>query len=80
MNHNIGLTPASPTTYDHHVTNEPQHIKENQNGETSDAEQYDRQKHDYKPNIQYKKSDDNNKEKKQSKQENLPKGKNNKHI
>ena len=32
MGHNIDVTPASPTTYDHHVTSEPQHVRENQNG------------------------------------------------
>ena len=72
VSHNTDVTPASSNTYDHHVKNEPQHIRENQNGETSNTEHYDRRKHDYKPNRENKKSDDNNKEKKKSKQHNLP--------
>ena len=27
LSHNIDVTPASPITYDQHVTSEPQHIK-----------------------------------------------------
>ena len=55
VSHNIDVTRASSTTYDHPVTNEPQHIRENQNGETSDTELYDRRRHDYKPNRENKK-------------------------
>ena len=62
LSHNIDITPASPTTYDHHVTSEPQHIRENQNGEKCDTEHNDRRKHDYISNKENKKSDDNNKE------------------
>ena len=58
MSHNIEIT-----IYDLQVTSEPQHIRENQNGETSDTEYNDRRKHDYKLNWKNKKSDDNNKEK-----------------
>ena len=53
------------------MTSEPQHIKENQNGERSDIEHNYRRKHDYKSNRENKKSNNNNKEK-QSKQDNLP--------
>ena len=77
MSHNTDVAPANCTTYDHHVTNEPQHIRENQNGETSNTEHYDRQEHDYKSSRENKKSDDNKKEKKKSKQDNLPTGTNN---
>ena len=63
LSHNIDVTPANPTTYDHHVTSEPQDIKENQNGERSDTEHNDRRKHDYKSNRENKKNDDKNKEK-----------------
>ena len=28
LSRNIDVTPASPTTYDHHVTSKPQHIRE----------------------------------------------------
>ena len=62
VSHNTDVATASSTTYDHHVTNEPQHIRENQNGETSNTEHYDRQKHDCKPSRENKKSDDNKKE------------------
>ena len=55
MCHNIDVTPASSTTYDHHVSSEP-HLKENQNGERSDAEHNDRRKHDYKSNRENKKA------------------------
>ena len=58
---NIDVTPASPTTYDHHVTSEPQHIRETQNSERSDTEHNDPRKCDYKSNGENKKSDDNNK-------------------
>ena len=46
------------------MTSEPQHVRENQNGETNDTEHNDRRKHDYKPSRENIKSDDNNKEKK----------------
>ena len=62
--HEIDVTPGSSTTYDHHVTSEPQHVRENQNGETNDTEHNDRRKNDYKPSRKNIKSDDNNKEKK----------------
>ena len=52
VSHNIDVTPAS---YDYHVTNEPQHIRESQNGETNDTEHYERRKHDYKLNRENKK-------------------------
>ena len=55
LSHNIDVTPASPTTYVHHVSSEPEHTRENQNGETSDTEHNDRRKHDYKPNRESKK-------------------------
>ena len=77
---NIGVTPASPTTYHHHATSDPQHMWENQNGERSDTELNDRRKHDYKSNTENKKSDDNNKEKKKSKRDNSPTDTNNKNI
>ena len=48
LSHNIDVTPASPTTNDHHVRSEPQPIRENQNGERRDTEHNDRRKHDYK--------------------------------
>ena len=80
LSRNIDVTPASPITYDQHVTSEPQHIKENQNSERSDTEHNDRRKHDYKSNRENKKSDDNNKEKKKSKQDNLPTDTNNKNV
>ena len=48
------ITPASPTTYDHHVTSELQHVTENQNSEKSDTEHNDRRKHDYKSNREKK--------------------------
>ena len=70
LSHNIDVTPASSTTCGHHVTREQQHIRGNQNGETSDTEHYDRQKHDYNLNRENGKSDDSNKEKK-LKQDNL---------
>ena len=38
LSHNIDVIPASPVTYDHHVTSEPQQIRENQNGVRSDTE------------------------------------------
>ena len=43
LKHNSKLShnPATPTTYVHHVTREPQHIRENQNGERSDTEHND---------------------------------------
>ena len=66
LSHDIDVTPASPTTYDHHVKSESQHIKGNQNGERSNTEHNDRRKHDYKLNRENKKSDDNNKEEKKS--------------
>ena len=78
--HNIDVSPARSTTYDHHMTSEPQHIRENQNGETSDTAHSDRRKHDYKPNRENKKSDDNDTQKKKSKQDNLPTGTNNKNV
>ena len=56
LSHNINVTPASPTTYDQHMTSEPQHIKENQNSERNDTEHNDRRKHDYKPNRKNKKA------------------------
>ena len=59
------------------MTNEPQHVGENQNSETKDTEQNDRRKHNYKPSRENKKSDNNNKEKK-SKEDNLRTGTNNK--
>ena len=65
--HNIDVSPARSTTYDHHMTSEPQHIRENQNGETSDTAHSDRRKHDYKPNRENKKSDDNDNKKKEIK-------------
>ena len=80
MIHNIYVTPVSPTTYHHHVTSEPQHIRENQNGERSDTEHNDRRKHDYKSNRENKKRDDNNKEKKKSNQDNLPTDTNKKNV
>ena len=80
LSHNIDVTPASPTTYVHHVTKEPQHIRENQNGERKDTEHNNRRKHDYKSNRENEKGDDNNKEKKKSKQDNLPTDANNKNI
>ena len=63
LSHNTDVTPATPTAYDHHVTSEPQHIRENQYDERSDTEYNDRRTHDYKLNSENKKSDDNNKEK-----------------
>ena len=48
LSHNIDVTPVSTTLYDHYVTNEPQNIREKQNGERSDTEHNDRRKHDYK--------------------------------
>ena len=36
------------SSYDHHVTSEPQHVKENQNSERSDTEHNDWRKHVYK--------------------------------
>ena len=56
VSHNTDVTAASSNTYDHHVTNEPQYIRENQNGETSNTEHYDLRKHDYKPNRENKKA------------------------
>ena len=56
LSHNIDVTPASPTTSDHHVASEPQHIRENQTGERNDTENNDRRKHDYKWNRENKKS------------------------
>ena len=50
LSHNIDVTPASPTTYDHNATSVAQYIKENQNGERSDTEHNDRRNHDYKSN------------------------------
>ena len=41
LSHNIDVTSASPTTYGHHVTREPQHIRENQNDERSYTEHKD---------------------------------------
>ena len=64
LSHEIDVTPGSSTTYDHHVTSEPQHVRKNQNGETNDTEHNDRRKNDYKPSRKNIKSDDNNKEKK----------------
>ena len=58
LSHNIDVTPASSTTYDQHVSSEPR-LKENQNGERSDAEHNDRRKHnynDYKSNRENKKT------------------------
>ena len=78
MSHDIDVAPASSITYDYHVTSEPQHIRENQNCETSDTDNNDRRKRDYKPNNENKKGDDNNKEKKKSKQDNSPTSTNNK--
>ena len=72
LSHNIDTTPASPAAYDHYVTSKPQHIRENQNGERSNTEHNKRRKHVYKSNRENKKSDDKNKEKKKSKQDNLP--------
>ena len=46
------------------MTKEPQHIRENQNGERRDTEHNNRRKHDYKSNRENEKGDDNNKEKK----------------
>ena len=80
LSHNIDVTPASPTTYDHHVKSEPQDIKENQNGERSDTEHNGRRKHDYKSNRENKKNNDNNKEKEKSKQDNLPTDTNKKNV
>ena len=48
------------------MTSEPQNIRENQNGETSDTAHSDRRKHDYKPNRENKKSDDNDNKKKRN--------------
>ena len=62
------------------MTKEPQHIRENQNGERKDTEHNNRRKHDYKSNRENEKGDDNNKEKKKSKQDNLPTDTNNKNI
>ena len=62
------------------MTSEPQHLRENQNGERSNTEHNDRRKHDYKSNRENKKSDDNNKEKKKSKQDNLPTDTNNENV
>ena len=78
--HNTDVTPASPTRYDHHVTSEPQHIREKQNGQRSNTEHNDRRKHDYKLDNENRKSVDNNKEKKKSKQDNLPTDRNNKNF
>ena len=77
LSHEIDVTPGSSTTYDHHVTSEPQHVRENQNGETNDTEHNDRRKHDYKPSRENIKSDYNNKEKK-FKEDNLRTSINNK--
>ena len=52
LSHKIDVTPASSTTYDRHVTSEPQNIRDNQNGErsnTGQTGQNDPHKHDYKP-------------------------------
>ena len=78
MSHDTDVAPASSITYDYHVTSEPQHIRENQNCETSDTDNNDRRKRHYKPNNENKKGDDNNKEKKKSKQDNSPTSTNNK--
>ena len=58
------------------MTSEPQDIRENQNGERSDTEHNDRWKHDRKN----KKNDDNSKEKKKPKQDNLSTDTNNKNV
>ena len=63
LNHNIDITPVSSTIYDHHTTSEPQNIRENRNGDTSDTEYNVQRKHDKKLTWKNKKSDDKNKEK-----------------
>ena len=63
LSHEIDVTHISSATYDHHVTSEPQYVRESQNGETNNTEHNDRQKHDYKPSRKNRKSDYNNKEK-----------------
>ena len=80
LSHNIDVTPAIPTTYHHHMTSEPQHIRENQYGERRDTKHNDGREYDCKSNKEDKKSDDNNKEKKKSKQDNLPTDIKNKNI
>ena len=69
----IDVTLASPTTFDHHVTSEPQHIRESQNGERSDKHN-GRWKHDYKSNREK----NNHNKKRKSKQDILPTDTNNK--
>ena len=71
----IDVTLASPTAFDHHVTSEPQHIRESQNGERSNAEHNSRWKHDYKSNREKKTIIT---KKKKSKQDILPTDANNK--
>ena len=77
LSHNIDVTSASTTTYDQHVTREPQHIDDT---DRSGTEHNDRQKHDYKSNRENKKRDDNNKEKKKSNEDNLPTDTNKKNV